>query len=185
MTNFTETALSVFDSAPVVRPGRFLKALPDIVRRFLPHARYSSFLETLVAGSHPDVSAHKTPSLAIQDEARPKLSTIDDNTPSVLTGRLNPKADLHTSPSSPNDLVFRILYKAHGKFAWMNGKTIEDVRVLKWLGGERLVDARYLRVAQRTSLEGIMSSARIKSGNVGDPRRDGRDTVCFKYVCKT
>src|SRR5579863_6537498 len=185
MTSFTETALFVFNSPPVVRPGRFLKALPDIVRRFLPHARYSSFLETLVAGSHLDASAHKTPTLAIQDEVRLKISTVDDNTPSVRAGSLNPKADLHTSPSSPDDLVFRILYKAHGKFAWMNGKTIEDVRVLKWLGGERIVDARYMQLAQRASLEGIMSSAHIKSGHVGDPRHDRRDSVCFYYICKT
>jgi hypothetical protein len=82
--------------------------------------------------------------LTIQDEVRLKYSTVDDNTPSVRTGSLNPKADLHISPSSPKDLVFRILYKAHGKFAWMNGKTIEDVRVLKWLGGERLVNAGYM-----------------------------------------
>ncbi len=184
MTNFTKTALSVFNSPPVARPGRFLKALPDIVRRFLPYARYSSFLETLVAGSHPDVSAHKTPSLAIQDEVRVEFSTMDDKTPPVRTGS-HPKAELHISPSSPDDLVFRILYEAHGKFAWMNGKTIKDVRVLKWLGGERLVYARYMQLAQRASLEGIMSSAHIKSGNVGDPRRDRRDTVCFNYICKT
>jgi hypothetical protein len=185
MTNFTETALSVFNSPPVVRPGRFLKALPDIVRRFLPHARYSSFLETLVAGSHRDASAHKTPSLAIQEEVRVEFSTMDDKTPPVRTGNLNPKAELHISPSSPDDSVFRILYEAHGKFAWMNGKTIEDVRVLKWLGGECLVYARYIHLAQRESLEGIMSSAHIKSGNIGDPRRDRRDTVCFNYICKT
>ena len=185
MTSFTETALSVFNSPPVVRPGRLLKSLPDIVRRFLPHARYSSFLETLVAGSHPDASTHKTPSLTIQDEVRLKYSTVDDHTPSVRAGSLNPKADLHIPPSSPKDLVFRILYKAHGKFAWMNGKPIEDVRVLKWLGGERLVNAGYIQLAQCVSPEGIMSSAHIKSGNVGDPRRNGQDSVNFTYICKT
>jgi hypothetical protein len=185
MTNFTETALSVFNSPPVVRPGSFLKALPGIVRRFLPHARYSSFLETLVAGSHPDASSHKTPSLAIQDEVRAEFSTMNEKTPPDRTRSLNSKAESHISPSNPTDLVFRILYQAHGKFAWMNGKTIEDVRVLKWLGGERLVYARYMQLAQHASLEGIMSSAHIKSGNIGDPRRDRRDAVCFNYICKT
>src|SRR5579863_3746854 len=173
MTNFTDTALSVFNTRPVARPGRLLKVLPEIVRRFLPHARYSSFLETLVAGSHPsDASAHKTPSLAIQEEISCKDSTTDDKT----NGNSKPKAKLHTSPSCPDDLVFRILYKVHGKFAWMNGQKIENVKVLKWLGGECLADATYIQLTQRTSLEGIMSSAHIKSGSVGDPRGDGRES---------
>ncbi len=145
MTSFTETALSVFNSTPVSRPGRLLKALPEIVRRFLPHARYSSFLETLVAASHPpDASSRKTPSLTFQDEVGFKDSTTDEFFFGARTGALNPEADLHTSPSCADDLVFRILYKTHGKFAWMNGQIIKDVRVLKWLGGECLVDARYM-----------------------------------------
>jgi hypothetical protein len=182
MTNFTDTALSVFNTRPVTRPGRLIKALPEIVRRFLPYARYSSFLETLVAGSHPsDVPPHKTPSLTLQDEVGFAHSTTDDNENTSL----RPKADLHTSPPCPDDLVFRILYKAYGKFAWMNGQIIENVKVLKWLGGEYLADARYMQLAQRTSLEGIMSSAHIKSGSVGDPRQEGRKSVGFNYICKT
>jgi len=186
MTSFTETALSVFNSTPVSRPGRLLKALPEIVRRFLPHARYSSFLETLVAGSHPpDASSRKTPSLTFQDEVGLKDSTTDEIFFCARTGAFNPEAGLHTSPSCADDLVFRILYKTHGKFAWMNGQIIKDVRVLKWLGGEYSVDARYMQLVQRTSQEGIMSSAHIKSGNIGDPRRDGREYVSFNYICKT
>ena len=182
MTSFTDTALSVFNTRPVVCPGRLIKALPEIVRRILPHARYSSFLETLVAGSHPSgAPAHKTPSLTIQDRVSCTHTTTDDN----ANTSLRPKADLHTSPSCPDDLVFRILYKAHGKFAWMDGQVIGNVKVLKWLGGEYLADARYMQLAQRTSIEGIMSSAHIKSGSVGDPRRDGRKSVGFNYICKT
>ena len=183
MTNFTDTALSVFNTRPVARPGRLLKALPEIVRRFLPHARHSSFLETLVAGSHPsDASAHKTPSLAIQEEIGSKDPTTDDNTKNESS---KPEADLHTSPPCPDDLVFRILYRVHGKFAWMNGQKIENVKVLKWLGGECLADATYMQLTRRTPLEGIMSSAHIKSGSVGDPRGDGRESVGFNYICKT
>jgi hypothetical protein len=183
MTNFTDTALSVFNTRPVARPARLLKALPEIVRRFLPHARYSSFLETLVAGSHPsNSSAHKTPTLTIQqEEIGSKDSTVNDNT----NGSSNLKAGLPTLPSCPDDLVFRILYKAHGKFAWMDGQVIENVKVLKWLGGEFPGYVRYVQPAQRTFPEGIMSSAHIKSGNVGDPRRDGRESVGFNYICKT
>jgi hypothetical protein len=182
MTNFTDTALSVFNTRPVARPGRLIKALPEIVRHFLPHARYSSFLETIVSGSHPsDAPAHKTPSLTIQDDVGFTHSTTNDN----ANTSLRPKADLHTSPSCPDDMVFRILYKAYGKFAWMNGQIIENVKVLKWLGGEYVTDARYMQLAQRTSSEGIMSSAHIKSGSVGDPRQGGRKSVGFNYICKT
>jgi hypothetical protein len=138
MTSFTDTALSVFNTRPVAHPGRLLKALPEIVRHFLPHARYSSFLEILVAGAHPShASAHKTPSLAISEEIGSKNSTTEAN----ADGSSKSKANSNTLP---DDLVFRILYKPHGKFAWMNGQIIENVKVLKWLGGEYLADAGYV-----------------------------------------
>jgi hypothetical protein len=147
---FAETALSVFNSPPIVHPKRLLKSLPDIVRRILPHARYSSFLETVVAGSHPSdtfASAHKTPSLPNQHEVLSKDSPKLDNTRSLRTGIHGTGEKPLTSPSCPDDLVFRTLYKPHGKFAWMSGQKIEDVRVLKWLGGEYLVHATRLRFA--------------------------------------
>ena len=140
MMSLAETALSVFNSPPIVRPKRLLRSLPDIVRRILPHARYSSFLETVVAGSYPsDASDHKTPSLPSQNEALSKDSPKYSNARSLRTGTYGLGMEPLTSPSCPYDLVFRTLYKAHGKFAWMNGQRIEDVRVLKWLGGEYIV----------------------------------------------
>ncbi len=180
MTNLAETVLSVLNSPPIVRPQRLLKSLPDIVRRILPHARYSSFLETLVAGSHP--SARKTPSLLDQDDVVSKGPSKHSNTGSLRKGV--PGEEPLTSPSYPDELVFRTLYKARGKFAWMNGHKIRDVRVLKWLGGEYLVPCR-MYAARSTSLEGIMSSAYIKSGTVRTPRQDGRESTSFKYICKT
>ncbi|KAF8507066.1 hypothetical protein F5888DRAFT_1647431 [Russula emetica] len=168
MTNLAETALSVLNSPPIVRPQKLLRSLPDIVRRILPHARYSSFFETLVAGSHPfDASARKTPSLPNQDDNVSKNLPKHSNTGPLRKGICGPGGEPLTSRPYPDDLVFRTLYKAHGKFAWMNGRKIEDVRVLKWLG------------------EGIMSSAYIKSGNVRSPRQDGRESTSFNYVCKT
>lgn len=150
MMSLAETALSVFNSPPIARPKRLLKSLPDIVRRILPHARYSSFLETMVAGSHPfdAASAHKTPCLPKQDEVLSKVSLQLSDIRSLRTGTYDPGEKPLTSPSYPDDLVFRTLYKAHGKFAWMRGQKIEDVRVLKWLGGEDFVHAAYMQ-AQR------------------------------------
>lgn len=137
MMSLAETAISVFNSPPIVRPKRLLKSLPDIVRRILPHARYSSFLETLVAGSYPsDAPTLKTPSLPNQNEVLSKDSPKHSNSRFLRTGTYGLGENPLTSPSCPDDSVFRTLYKAHGKFAWMNGQKIEDVRVLKWLGGE-------------------------------------------------
>jgi hypothetical protein len=150
MMTFAEAALSVFDPPPIVHPKKLLKSLPDIVRRILPHARYSSFLETVVAGSHPsDTSAHKTPSLPNQHEVLSKDSHKHSNTRSLRTGIYGTGEKPLASPLCPDDLVFRTLYKPHGKFAWMSGQKIEDVRVLKWLGGEYLVRATRMRLAQR------------------------------------
>ena len=132
--SFTETALSVLSSPPIASPGRFLRLLPDIVRRILPHARYSSFLETLVAGSRGcDIPARKTPSLPIQDKA------VSQSGQACHADTSNWGCESQTSASClDDDLVFRILYKTHGKYAWMNGRPIEHVKVLKWLGGEYL-----------------------------------------------
>jgi hypothetical protein len=187
MTNLAEAALSVLNSPPVVRPQKLLKSLPDIVRRILPHARYSSFFETLVAGSHPqasDASARKTPSLPNQDDIASEHLPKRSNTGPLRKGICGAGGEPLTSRPYPDNLVFRNLYKAHGKFAWMNGQKIEDVRVLMWLGGEYIVPC-YMCAVCSTSLEGIMSSAYIKSGNVRSPRQDGRETTSFNYVCKT
>lgn len=186
MTGLTETALSVLNSPPIVRPQKLLRSLPDIVRRILPHARSSSFFETLVAGSRPsdDASARKTPSLPNQDDIASKDPLERGNTGPVRTGICGPGGDPLISRPYPDDLVFRTLYKAHGKFSWMNGRKIEDVRVLKWLGGEYFVTC-YMHAARSTSLEGIMSSAYINSGNVRSPRQDGWESTSVNYVCKT
>jgi len=185
MTSLAETALFVLNSPPIVRPQKLLRSLPDIVRRILPHARYSSFFETLVAGSHPsDASARKTPSLPNHDGIISKCPSKKSDTGPLRNGTCGPGGEPLTSRPYPDDLVFRTLYKAHGKFAWMNGQKIEDVRVLKWLGGEYLVPC-YMYAARSTSLEGIMSSAYIKSGNVRSPRKDGRESSSLNYVCKT
>ena len=150
MTSLAETALSVLKSPPIVRPQKLLRSLPDIVRLILPHARYSSFLETLVAGSHPsDASARKTPSLPNQSETVPESLSKQSNTGPLRKGICGTVGEPPTSPSYPNDLAFRTLYEAHGRFAWMNGRKIEDVRVLKWLGGEYLVPSTCMRLAQR------------------------------------
>ena len=134
--NFAETALSVLGSPPIAGPGRFLRSLPDIVRRILPHARYSSFLETLATGSRGcDIPARKTPSPPIQDNALRKNPVSQSGQP-CHTGTSDLCWESQTPPSCPDDLVFRILYKTHGKHAWMNGRPIESVKVLKWLGGE-------------------------------------------------
>ena len=183
MTNFAEAALSVLNSPPIVRPQKLLESLPDIVRRILPHARYSSFFETLVAGSHPS-DARETPSLPNQDDIASENLPKRSNTGPLRKGICDAGREPLTSRPYPDNLVFRNLYKAHGKFAWMNGQKIEDVRVLKWLGGEYIVPC-YMFAACSTSLEGIMSSAYIKSGNVRSPRQDGREATSFKYVCKT
>jgi hypothetical protein len=185
MTGLAETALSILNSPPVVRPQKLLRSLPDIVRRILPHARYSSFFETLVAGSRPsDASARKTPSLPNQDGIVSERLPKHGNTGPLRKGICGPGGEPLTSRPHPDNLVFRTLYKAHGKFAWMNGQKIEDVRVLKWLGGEYVVSC-YMYAACSTSLEGIMSSAYIKSGNVRSPRQDGQESTSFNYVCKT
>ena len=141
MTSFAERALSILGSLPVTCPGRLLGSLPDIVQRILPRARYSSFLEILIAGSHAlEAPAHVTPSLLIQDGALSKATHIR-----CLREKIgSPGRELQTPPSSPDDLVFCILYKTHGKFAWMNGRTIENVKTLKWLGGEYHFPAIYM-----------------------------------------
>jgi len=182
MTSLAETALSIVNPPPIARPRKLLKSLPDIVRRILPHARYSSFLETLVAGSHPDTPTCKTPSLPVQDEVPCKDSIARDNTRYLRTSL--GAAELHTLPSCPDDLVFRVIYKARGKFAWMNGRKIEDVKVLKWLGGECLVDETSSSL-NGPPQEGAMSSAHIKSGRVETSQKDRRESVAFNYVCKT
>ncbi|KAI9445157.1 hypothetical protein H4582DRAFT_2070874 [Lactarius indigo] len=170
--SFAETALSVLGSPPIAGPGRFLRSLPDIVRRILPHARYSSFLETLATGSRGcDIPARKTPSSPIQDNT-PKNSLTQSGQPRH-TGTSNLGWEPQAPSSCPDDLVFRILYKTHGKHAWMNGRTIESVKVLKWLGGEYLFP------------KGIMSSAHIKSGNIRKRCQDGWESVTFNYICKT
>jgi hypothetical protein len=185
MTGLAETALSVLNSPPVVRPQKLLRSLPDIVRRILPHARCSSFFEALVAGSHPsDTSARKTPSLPNQDDIVSEYLAKRSNAGPLRKGSCGLGGESLTSRPYPDDLAFRTLYKAHGKFAWMNGQKIEDVRVLKWLGGEYIVPC-YICAARSTSLEGIMSSAYIKFGNVRSPRQDGREATSFNYVCKT
>ena len=150
MMSLAETALSVLNSPPIARPKKLLRSLPDIVRRILPHARYSSFLETVVAGLHPSdasASAHKTPSLPNQEVLSKPLHK-HSNPRSLRTRIYGLGEEPLTSPSCPDDLVFRTLYKAHGKFAWMSGQKIEDVRVLKWLGGEYLVHATCMRLTQ-------------------------------------
>lgn len=185
MTSLAETALSVLNSPPIVRPQKLLRSLPDIVRRILPHARYSSFFETLVAGSRPsDAPARKTPSLPNQDKIVSECHPKHSNAGPLRKGICSPGGEPLTSRPYPNDLAFRTLYKAQGKFAWMNGQKIEDVRVLKWLGGEYNVPY-FIYAARSTSLEGIMSSAYIKSGNVRSSRQDGRESTSFNYVCKT
>lgn len=151
MTSLAETALSVLNSPPIVRPQKFLSSLPDIVRRILPHARYSSFFETLVAGSRPsDASARKTPSLPNRDNTIPEYRPKHSNAGPLRKGICGPGGEPLISRPYPDDLVFRTLYKAHGKFAWMNGKKIEDVRVLKWLGGEYIVPC-YVYATRSTS----------------------------------
>jgi hypothetical protein len=185
MTSLAETALSVLNSPPIVRPQKLLRSLPDIVRRILPHARYSSFFETLVAGSRPsDASARKTPSLPNQADKISECPPKHGNTGPLRKGICGSGGEPLISRPYPDDLVFRTLYKAHGKFSWMNGQKIEDVRNLKWLGGEYIV-ACYMYASRSTSLEGIMSSAYIKSGNVRSTRQDGRVTTSLNYVCKT
>ncbi|KAH9968926.1 hypothetical protein BC827DRAFT_297484 [Russula dissimulans] len=165
MTSLAETALSILNPTSIVRPGKLLRSLPDIVRHILPHARYSSFLETLVVGPHPtETPTCKTPPLPVQDEVPCKDSISRDNTRCLRTSQ---GIEVDSLIPCPDDLVFRVIYKAHGKFAWMNGRKIEDVKVLKWLG------------------EGAMSSAHIKSGRVETSRKDGRESVVFNYVCKT
>jgi hypothetical protein len=142
MTSFAERALSVIGSLPT-HPGKLLESLPDIVQRILPRARYSSFLETLVAGSHAfEAPSHTTPSVLIQDGILSKDLTTHTR---CLHERISsPGRELQTPPSSPNDSVFCILYKTRGKFAWMNGRTIENVKTLKWLGGEYHFPAIYM-----------------------------------------
>jgi hypothetical protein len=135
MTSFTETALSVPSSPPITRLRRHSRSLPDVVQRILPHAHYSSFLEILAADSHAfDAPARATPSLPVQDKCLSKRLTTD-------TGCLDEEIDgsgreLQGPPSCPDDFVFCILYKTRGKFAWMNGRAIGNVKTLKWLGGE-------------------------------------------------
>jgi hypothetical protein len=142
--NFAETALSVLGSPPIASPGRFLRSLPDIVRRILPHARYSSFLETLATGSRGcGIPARKTPCLPIQDNTLPKNS-VSHSGQACHTDTSDLGCESQTPASSPDDdLVFRILYRTHGKYAWMNGRPIERVRVLKWLGGEYLFSVTF------------------------------------------
>ncbi|KAF8271349.1 hypothetical protein EI94DRAFT_1720409 [Lactarius quietus] len=166
--SFAETALSVLRSPPITSPALFLRSLPDIVRRILPHARYSSFLETLATSSRGcDILAKKPPSAPIQDNTLPRKSVSKSGQP-CHTDTSDLVWESQTPPPCPeDDLVFRILYKTHGKYAWMNGRPIESVKVLKWLG------------------EGIMSSAHIKSGNIRTRGRDGWETVTFNYICKT
>ena len=181
--SFAETALSVL---PITSPGRFLRSLPDVVRRILPHARYSSFLETLATGSRGcDIPARKTPSSPIQDNPLPKNPLSHSGKP-CHTDTSDLVWESQTPPSClEDDLVFRILYKTHGKYAWMNGRPIEGVKVLKWLGGEYLFPITYAVVSQCVFPEGIMSSAHIKSGNIRTRCRDGWKTVTFNYICKT
>ena len=138
-TSFAETALSVLGSPPIASPGRFLRSLPDIVRRILPQARYSSFLEALATGSRGcDIPARKTPSLPIHDNTLPQNS-VSQTSQALRTDTSDSGCESQTPASCPDDdLVFRILYKTHGKYAWMNGRPIERVKVLKWLGGEYL-----------------------------------------------
>lgn len=137
MMSFAEAALSVLGSPPIAGPGRFLRSLPDIVRRILPHARYSSFLETLVTGSHGrDTPARKkTPSSSIQDNSLPQDSVSLNSQPCHIDASVL-RSESQTPQPCPDNMVFRILYKTHGKFAWMNGRPIESVQVLKWLGGK-------------------------------------------------
>lgn len=183
--SFAETALSVLGSPPIASPGRFLRSLPDIVRRVLPHARYSSFLETLATGKRScDILARKTPSSPTQDNTLPKnsFSQSDHTFHTDTSDSIGEPKTLSSCPE--DDLVFRILYKTHGKHAWMNGRPIESVKVLKWLGGEYFQMA-CLVVAQCVLPEGIMSSAHIKSGSIRTRYRDGWKTVAFKYICKT
>jgi hypothetical protein len=137
--SFAETALSVLGSPPISSPGRFLRSLPDIVRRVLPHARYSSFLETMATGTRScDIPVRKMPSSPIQDKPPPKNSASQSSQP-CHTDTSDLVWESKTPPSCPeDDLVFRILYKTHGKHAWLNGRPIENVKVLKWLGGEHI-----------------------------------------------
>ena len=140
--SFAETALSVLSSPPITSPGRFLRSLPDIVRRILPHAQYSSFLETLATRSRGcDIPAQKTPTLPIQDNFVPKNS-VSQCGQACHTDTSDLECESQTPASCPDDdLVFRILYKTHGKYDWMNGRPIESVKVLKWLGGKHLFPA--------------------------------------------
>jgi hypothetical protein len=181
--SFAETALSVLTSPPIASPRRFLRSLPDIVRRFLPHARYSSFLETVATGSRScDIPTRKTPS---SHNPLPKNSVSKSGQP-CHTDVSDLVWELQSPPSSPeDDLVFRILYKTHGKYAWMNGRPIESVKVLKWLGGAHLFPMTHAVGAQCVFIEGIMSSAHIKSGNIRTRNRDGWKTVTLNYICKT
>ena len=67
----------------------------------------------------------------------------------------------------------------------MNGRPIESVKVLKWLGGAHIFLMTHAVRAQCVFLEGIMSSAHIKSGNIRTRNQDGWKTVTLNYICKT
>ena len=143
MASFAETALSVLSPSPITRSRGGSRLLPDIVHRILPHAQYSSFLEILATGPHGfEAPTRVTPSLPFQDKDVSK--NLAKHTRCLHEEVGVPDRELQVPPSYHDDFVFCTLYKTHGKFAWMNGRTIEDVKVLKWLGGEYHFSATYV-----------------------------------------
>jgi hypothetical protein len=143
MTSFTKTVLSVLSPSPITGPRGHAESLPDIVHRILPHAHYSSFLEILATGPHSfEAPTRVTPSLPFQDKDISR--DLATHTRCLHEEVSTQDRELQVPPSYHDDLVFCTLYKTHGKFAWMNGRTIEDVKVLKWLGGEYHFSATYV-----------------------------------------
>ncbi|KAI0274683.1 hypothetical protein BC834DRAFT_5389 [Gloeopeniophorella convolvens] len=166
MMKLTETALSAFNAASLGSSGNILASLTDVVRRILPHQRYLSFREALTVGHHPNPPP--TPLLPTEREVRRDDAAMDHSiSPCTPMGPGGLGHEIRNPPPSPDDIVFRPLYQAQGKFAWMNGKRIENVKTLMWLGA------------------GIMSSAHIKSGTVKERRGDANEVVEVKYICKT
>jgi hypothetical protein len=146
MTSFSETALSVLSSPRTTCPKRHSRSLPDVVQRILPHTRYSSFLEILAAGSRAfEAPTRATPPLPLPVQDKDLSKDLAAHTRGLHKEIGRPGREPHIPPSRLDDIVFCILYKTHGKFAWMNGRTIEDVKTMKWLGGWCHFPAVYVR----------------------------------------
>jgi hypothetical protein len=135
MMSLVETALSALSSPRITCPERHSRSLPDVVQRILPHSHYSSFLEILAVGSRAfDAPTRATPSLPLPIQDKDLAKDLATHTRGFHKKPGSPRREPQVPPSRHDD-VFCILYKTHGKFAWMNGRTIEDVKTMKWLGG--------------------------------------------------